>query len=157
MSNGPTNGSAANWTPAERKVWAASKGLPPGMLIISDQEMLLLHNYRVQAGAQIKSFENTFNRIADKVPDDYLHAHPDLVTAVGGISTDAENFKKAVLTLLPKLRSLRKRVDAATKLAGPAVQPVVLADLLEVSLDLEKETEALNKVVSLRRDKKEGK
>ena len=95
--------------------------------------------------------------LEDGCPEFYIKETQDLTHAILMALRDLGAIEKKLDLLLPKLRLLRKRLEAATKLAGPTVQPVVLADLLEVASDLETETKALDKVVSLRRDKKEGK
>ena len=128
----------APMTTQERKIWAASKGLPKNYLIVTVEEMMSMRENMMEQAAQTSDINARFKRCLKELGD-YWRFSGNLENAIADAVFDAEKFKKACELSAPKLQKIKDRIDAAIKLAGKTVEPVVFADLVEASADLGKE------------------
>ena len=140
-------------TPDERKIWMTSHGAPPDMLMVSRDEMMVMHNANREIQRENQMYLKAHARLEDIVPEAYWTSEPDMVNAVGALAFDAQRDAKISALVLMKLRTIGKRLEAAIKLAGPSLQPVVLADFLEATSSIDELLESIAKMKQKRRDR----
>ena len=140
-------------TPAERKIWMASHGAPPDMLMVSRDEMMVMHNANREIQRENHMYLKAHARLEEIVPEEYWTSEPDMVNAVGALAFDAERDSKIAALVLLKLRPVGKRLEAAIKLAGTALAPVVLADFVEAVSAIDSLLESITKAKAKRRDR----
>ena len=138
MAKGP-------WSPAERKIWSASHNLPKEYNLVTNDEMMTMANAMNGVTAELNTYQHAHKILEDAVPQEYLDATPDLVNAILVAMKALEQNDQTLEFTLKKLKSLRKKLEAAIKLAGTTVAPVVFADLIEVAKDLEEVEGNINK------------
>lgn len=128
----------ASMSTQERKIWAASKGLPSNYLILTIEEMMTMRNSMHEQRAQCTDMGARFKKCIGLLGE-YWKLEPDLVNAVGAAVFDADRYRKACELTAPKIQKIKDSLDAAITLAGPSLAPVVLADLLGASAALGRE------------------
>lgn len=127
----------APWTLQERKIWSASHNLPKEYNLVTNQEMMTMANAMNGVTAELNTYQHAHKILEDATPQEYIDATPDLVSAIQVAMKALEQNDQTLEFTLKKLRALRKKLEAATKLAGTTVAPVVFADLVEVAKDLQ--------------------
>ena len=135
----------APMTPAERKIWSASHNLPKEYNLVTNDEMMVMANAMKNTSAELRTYQEAHKILEDAVPQEYIDATPDLVNAILVSMKALDQNDQTLEFTLKKLRALRKKLEAATKLAGTTVAPVVFADLVEVAKDLQDTEENITK------------
>jgi len=135
----------APWTPQERKIWAASHNLPKDYNLVTNDEMMTMANAMNNVTAQLNVYQHAHKALEDALPQEYIDATPDLTNGILVALKALEASTETLEFTAKKLARLRRKFEAALKLAGKTVHPVVFADLVEVSSDLEKLEENITK------------
>lgn len=150
-----SNGAEPPMTAQERKVWAASKGLPSNYLIVTIEEMMAMRNSMTEQRAQCSDMSERFKKCIALLGA-YWTTEPDLTNAVAAAAFDAARYTK-LADQAPKLQKIKDRLEAAIRLAGPSLEPVVFADLMEVSTELGNVFVFIVEQMALRRDRAKAK
>jgi hypothetical protein len=135
-------------SPAERKLWLASRNAPPDMMLFTQTESESMLAALTANQKLLQAHRKGLNMLIEQARP-FMAAEPDLTNAVGAAVFDAQRYKKGCDLALVKLQQLLAKLEKIA--AAPGLFPVAVIDITNVALDTESMIDLLTKQSQLRR------